>query len=250
MVMPGLPGVTPMPGAASFAQVARVPLSSGSHCPAPASRTCAVAQPPAAYPSESTLGSADSIPCAGFTNPLAPAETTVPAIPPAPAWKFISWSSISTTAGTAESEKAYIIDLKFVEVPANGDKQVMTCPRLTFLEGKPAVVQVGNWVGLTHGTIQDLTTQTNYVSPEDRVRLGSQMRVKVTGLENDWLRVDLAVEKTDVEKADKKSIVVLGKSLRTVQRVRLDKPVKVILSKDKRGAAQSWVEFTVTQEKD
>jgi hypothetical protein len=190
------------------------------------------------------------MPCAGFTNPLAPPGASAPEISPAPEWQFGAWSTISTTGSAAETEKTFIIDLKFVEVPANGDKQVVTCPRLTFLEGKPAVVQVGNWMGLTHGNIQDLTTHANYVSPEDRVRLGSQMRVKVTGLENDWLRVDLAVEKTDVEKADKKSIVVLGKSLRTVQRVRLDKPVKVILTKDRRGAAQSWVEFTVTQEKD
>jgi hypothetical protein len=161
-----------------------------------------------------------------------------------------AWISTSTAGPTTETEKVYIIDLKLVEVPADGDKQVTTCPRLTFPEGKPAVVQVGSWVGLTHGSIQDLTAHANYVSPEDRVRLGSMMRVKVTGLENDWLRVDLALEKSELEKADKRSIVVLGKSLRTVQRVRLDKPVKVILNKDKRGAAQSWVEFTVTQEKD
>jgi hypothetical protein len=145
------------------------------------------------------------------------------------------------------SQRTFTVELKVVEI-RDGKEQECCRPQVTFLEGAPAVVQIGNWVGLSQGCIDDLVTHANYVPPEDRVRLGNTMRVKVvTAGVKDLVRVDLSMEKSEVEMADKSCILLIGKSLRAVQKARLGKAVKLVLDKDAQGTARAWVEFTVRE---
>jgi hypothetical protein len=136
-----------------------------------------------------------------------------------------------------------------VETTAVGKVKKVTCPKLTFLEGKTAVVHVGKCVALKEGSVDDLVQQANYVYAEDQVALGDQVRVKVSTVDKDRVQVDLAVRRSEVERASKSGIVIAGSSVRCVQKVQLGKIVKVVLDRNDHGSARTRVEFKVTEEK-
>jgi hypothetical protein len=152
-------------------------------------------------------------------------------------------------AKDAGSEKAYMLELKMVQTAAGGKEQYVACPRVTFLEGKTATVHVGKCLALKQGTVDDLVEQANYVCPEDQVQLGNLVRVKVTGLTKDRVQVDLTVGHSEVEKASKNGIVVVGSNVRSICKVQLGKVVKLVLDRNAQGSARTRMEFKVTADK-
>jgi hypothetical protein len=180
--------------------------------------------------------------------PMPPCVVPPPLDAPVPAEVV----KLRTAANAAEvqpapSEKAYVLELKMVHI-IGGKEEEMTCPKLTFLEGKTAVVHVGKCLALKQGSVDDLVQQANYVSPQDEVQLGNLVRVKVMGLDKKRVQVDLTVRHSEVEKASKRGIVVVGNSVRSVCKVHLGKVGKLVLDRNDQGAARTRIEFKVTAE--
>jgi hypothetical protein len=152
-------------------------------------------------------------------------------------------------AAETRTEKAYVMEMKLVRTTPGCKEKDITCPKVTFLEGKAAVVHVGKSLALRNGSIDDLVDHGGYVSPEDEVQLGNLVRVKVTGMEKDRVQVDLLVRHEEVDKASKTGIVVVGSSLRSIRKVQLGKVVKLVLDKNDQGGPRTRIEVKVTAEK-
>jgi hypothetical protein len=127
-----------------------------------------------------------------------------------------------------------------------GKENIITCPKVTFDESQHPVVHIGRILSLAEGSVEDLVTQGNQVAPTDQVKLGCVLQAKVTGLGKDMVRVDLSLQRNQVETASKSGIVVVGSSLRAVQKAHLGKWEKVNLGKDEQGTARTRIEFKVT----
>jgi hypothetical protein len=139
-----------------------------------------------------------------------------------------------------------VLELKLV----NAKGRIQACPRLTFLEGQPAVVDVGKCVALVDGSVEDLVSQANYVRPDNAVRLGCSFRVKATGLGQDRVRVDLSVRRSEVASASQSDIIVSTSCLRAIKQVKLGNVVRLTLDKNDQGTPGARVEFKVTAAKD
>jgi hypothetical protein len=153
--------------------------------------------------------------------------------------------------GPAEtrSEKAYVMELKMVRTAPGCKEKEITCPKVTFLEGNAAVVHVGKNLALRNGSIDDLVDLSNSICAEDEVSLGNLVRVKVSGMDQDRVQVDLTVRHHEVDMASKNGIVVVGSSLRSIHKVQLGKVVKLVLEKNDQGGPRTRIEFKVTAEK-
>jgi len=141
------------------------------------------------------------------------------------------------------------MEMKMICCTPGCKEQEITCPKVTFLEGKAAVVHVGKSLALRRGSIDDLVDHANSICPEDEVPLGNLVRVKVTGMDQDRVQVDLTVRHHEVDMASKNGIVVVGSSLRSMHKVQLGKVVKLVLEKNDQGGPRTRIEFKVTAEK-
>jgi hypothetical protein len=140
------------------------------------------------------------------------------------------------------------MELKMMCARPGKQDQCLACPRVTFQEKSTAVVNVCDCLKLTHGSVEDLVSRGGGCSSaEYQVWLGSMIKVKVSERDGDHVRVDLSVRRSEVERASKQGVLVLGQSLRAARKVRLGKVVKLTLDKNDQGMARTWVEFKVTE---
>ncbi len=146
--------------------------------------------------------------------------------------------------------QVYVLEAKLVDACAGKPGHVVACPKMVVAEGKQAVVQAGNSVALNEGSVHDLVSQTAGPNTGRHVFLGSLIKARVEGMDDNQVKIDLVVKHNDVEAAGARDILVLGQHLRTVRTVTLGKSVRVVLDKNDHGAARSYVEFTVTRLED
>jgi hypothetical protein len=168
--------------------------------------------------------------------------------PPPPAPPAVGVTVRSPNSGTSQREKAYMMELSMKESRPGERDRTLHSVQLAFVEGKPAKVHVGSRFALNEGSIQDLLTPAA-VGPEDQVSLGNQVQVKVVGLKAGQVRVDLEVQRNDIETASKDGILIMGSNARMVRKVQLGKPVKLVLDRDDEGKARTRIEFKVTEMK-
>jgi hypothetical protein len=148
-----------------------------------------------------------------------------------------------------KSARAYVVRVKRVEVRPGERDRVRACPLLKCVEGHEATLQLGGSVTLKDGLAQDLDGPA--AAGAEQVPLGSELHVKVTGLDKkEQVRLDLALDTAEVEKVGKKGMVLMGSGLRAVQQIHLGKVVKYVLEKDDQGAARSRVEVMVKEAND
>jgi hypothetical protein len=142
-----------------------------------------------------------------------------------------------------------VVRVKWVEVRPGERDRVRACPLLKCAEGHDTTMQLGGSVMMKDGLAQDLDGPP--AAGAEQVPLGSELHVKVTALDTKGqVRLDLALDTSEVEKVSKKGIVMMGSGLRAVQQVHLGKVVKYVLEKDDQGAARSRVEVMVKEAND
>jgi hypothetical protein len=164
------------------------------------------------------------------------------------------------------SENAYVVDV-IVQEAKTGEKphgvpfsEVRYSSHLTttstgsshvsvaMVEGVMAVVHLGSSVTLHEGNVKDLVTHASYIAPEDnKVQLGQKVQIKVVRADNGLVRMDLTLDRNEIEMASKDGIVVLGNSMRTVQKLKLGKVKIIVLNKDADGTASTWIEVKVRE---
>jgi hypothetical protein len=176
-----------------------------------------------------------------YPNPIPPPPPSSP--PPAPPDRTKAILT-GSSAAAKKVEKIYVLEVKVVKVRPDGKESCQTHPRVTFEESSPAVVHVGSILGLKEGSVADLMTPAASVPPADQVKMGSMFRVTVKALEKDRVRVDLCLQRHEVETASRTGIIVQGHTLRAVQQAQLGKWVKLTLNKD--GAGATRIEFKVS----
>jgi hypothetical protein len=167
------------------------------------------------------------------------------------------------------------LETKVVEVGREGRERVSSSPKLTFRMEMPAVVSQAAPLLLRTGTIHDVLasspppTETNGqafiltrggepTSAEqverreteplaDPAPVGTILHIKASKLpQTDFVRLDLAVQISEVEEANKERIVLTGKTYRMVQRAHLGTPFRLVLERFRTGEPRKWMEFTVS----
>jgi hypothetical protein len=197
---------------------------------------------PASYP----------MPAAYYPEPVAapvslPPPTAV-APPAPPVMPCVAHEAVPASA-RASAHKAYIVELKLVEVRPGKPDHVLCAPKLQVVEGATATMHAGPEVALEHGSVRDLLPPSASRGAEE-VQLGSLVNVKVTRGGHGHARLDLSIQKVEVERATKNGLVMMGSGLRAVQKVHLGKVVKFPLEKDDHGATRCRVELTLNEAED
>jgi hypothetical protein len=120
-------------------------------------------------------------------------------------------------------------------------------PRVTLEEGSTAVVHIGRPLNLSDGTVQDLVNPVAAANPKNQVALGHEFGMTVVTLADDMIRADLTISYREVDSATADGLVVVGKTYRVVQKLKLGNVVKVVLEKDHAGNPRTQLEFKVTR---
>jgi hypothetical protein len=145
-----------------------------------------------------------------------------------------------------KEDVVYVVTLR-MENEGKGHKECNAL-QMAMVEGEKAVAHFGHSVALQNGTVRDLVTPVSYkAQSENQVNLGRSVEVKAVRVENGLVRLDLTMQQNEVENASKDGIMVVGKTVRIVQKVKLGNATKLVLRKDNQGAACSWIEVKVTK---
>jgi hypothetical protein len=88
----------------------------------------------------------------------------------------------------------------------------------------------------------------NETAAED-IHVGFGIRGRVARPEDGRVRFDLILESNELDSASRDDIVVLGSSVRAVQRVRLGQKIEQVLEENDDGEPVLWLEITVSEEK-
>jgi hypothetical protein len=180
----------------------------------------------------------------GLNNaPLTPPPPPPPAPPP------VGVATGKPSTDTVVADKSYIFELNLIDNLPDGTSRNMRRAQMMLVAGKPASIHLGRQLALYDGTVQDLVSPVVVGSKNGAslVSLGVQLQVKVVKLAKGYARVDLTLERNDVDTASKDGIVIKGDSLRVVRKVQLGKPVTLVLDKNDQDPARTRIEFKVTE---
>lgn len=196
---------------------------------------------PAPRPVSWTAPASAILPCAAVTPPC-------PACPADQAERLRASDCLGTRGPRGEQcDRMHVIEIRLVSRGPNGEERVECGPKMTVMDGATAVMQQGSCIALQDGSVQDLVRCSHTVKPEDQVHLGFSLTARAESLEDDRVRLDVQLRRSEVEQATQDGIVVLGSTVRTALKVKVGKPVKVVVEKDDEGEARCWVELTVRQ---
>ncbi len=131
-------------------------------------------------------------------------------------------------------EKQFCIETRLMEMRSGRQEQVQFAPKVTVLEGQPASVTVCGGVA-----------RAGYRSDTVPEGFDGMLQVQVEELDSGNLLLDLTVQKNTVEKCGKDGTVIQCRRLAAIQEVKPGKPTKLVLDKDDRGGARSWLEVVV-----
>jgi hypothetical protein len=137
----------------------------------------------------------------------------------------------------AAAQRQYVILSRLMEAGADRPKEVLGLPKLTVDEGQLMPLRIADGP-------QDLLEQ---VVLDEKIKIGTFFDVRVKRLGANKVRLVLAFQRNEVEKASVSEIRVLGNSLQAIQDVELHNPVRMVFQKDAGGSAQRWVEITVDE---
>jgi RNA polymerase sigma factor (sigma-70 family) len=136
------------------------------------------------------------------------------------------------------AQREYVIMSRLMEAGADQPEEVLRLPKLTLDDGQFAPLHI------TDGP-QNLLDK---VVLDEKIKIGTFFDVRVRRLAGNKVRLVLGFERNEVDKSTVSEIRVLGNSVQAIQDVELHKPVKIVLQRDAKGSAQSWVEITVDEQ--
>jgi thioredoxin-related protein len=155
--------------------------------------------------------------------------------------------------------KEYCLEMKLVQAQEDGEPKEFPLPRVTMMQGRWFTMFQGKTVTLKEGTIQDLLAETaektlavrvadKNVLPtkEDDVLVGVVIRAKVATLAAKLVRLDLVIQKNELDSASRDDIVVVGNSVRSAQRIPTGEAFNHVLDEDADGNPLLWLEMRVT----
>ena len=219
---------------------------------------------------------------AGLPSPTSPpfgpgySPTLLPLSYPPPPWSSGYPSYPYFQRFTPAPTKEMVLNLRLMEAQAAGPKELQSWPNLKIEADGTFEVARGGTLTLRTGTVQDLLAgqtplptvpappptfvpagygsmnrlslppSVNGFSP-DEVPIGTAMQGKVTKLADNRVRLDLTLEKSEVENAGKESLLIAAKTYQLAQRLQLGQRTKAILQNDAIGEAKLWLELTVTE---
>jgi hypothetical protein len=178
-------------------------------------------------------------------------------------------------------DKEYALEMRLVEERDDGKRKETPLPRVTMMQGRWFTMFQGKTVTLKDGSIQDLLASALQKEPaapkkasavllqgswpqtrtleltDDDVPVGLVIRGKVTTLDSKNVRLDLIIQKNELDSASRDSIEVVGSSLRSAQRIAIGKSPERngkltgelwfnhVLEEDDDGAPLVWLEVRV-----
>jgi hypothetical protein len=137
-----------------------------------------------------------------------------------------------------ERGKEYVVQLKLLEIGPDRHTHVLSRPQVCLLENQLACVEI-------NPNHQELPSEIADIG--DKLKIGLLVLLKVKSLDAETALLQLDVQHQAVRKARKQDTQIVGNTLRAVKEVELGEPVKFVMSSDRKGRAQRWVEATVKQ---
>lgn len=133
-----------------------------------------------------------------------------------------------------ENPVQYCLQVLVYELTPDGEETILSRPQVVTLEGQEAFVQVGGEIAIPPakegGFVEYLTH-------------GLTMRTKVNATKPGRVRLDLKVEKNEVDRSDKNGVRIAGKTLRCVETIRLGRSADFLVGEDANGT-ETWVQIT------
>jgi hypothetical protein len=150
----------------------------------------------------------------------------------------------------ANEDREYTVETRIIQKRA-GDEATTQPPKATIVRGQPITINVCDCVNIRDGSIYDFAgdfTSGRFARCEpETVSAGITLRLKVTAAESGRIRLDANLRLSELVEATRDGLQINEKSCRIIRRVESGKPVKVVLSEDEHGEAQSWMFVTVTE---
>lgn len=162
-----------------------------------------------------------------------------------------------------KQDKEYVLEMKLMAAKGEGDPEELALPRVTMMQGRWFTMFQGKTVTLKDGSIQDLlangpdkgqvslTVDTQPQAKknkqcEDDVMVGVIIRARVTTLQAKLLRLDLIIQKNELDSASRDDIIVVGNSVRSAQRIPVGEAFNHVLEESEDGSPLVWLEVRVT----
>ncbi len=169
-------------------------------------------------------------------------------------------------------QKYYTIELKVHELDENGKPRSIHMPKVAVREGDDFSIAQEQCIPLQHGTIRDLLPAANMADSNARrtsrrsmikrcahnpqpeplktLQTGMVWNGKITPSIGDRVSIDLSLSMRDVDSADRDGIVVTGRSMQVVRKIKLGQIAEVIVGRDAEGNPCRWVEVAVNEQID
>ena len=157
-----------------------------------------------------------------------------------------------------KQDNEYALEMKLVLAQEDGEPKETWLPKITEMQGRWFTLFQGKTVTLKDGSIQDLLANTEdkgsvvlltgkNVCPtkEDDVPVGLVIRGKVTTLDAKLVRLDLIIQKSELDSASRDDIVVVGSSVRSAQRIPTGQAFNHVLQENEDGEPMVWLEVRV-----
>ncbi len=146
----------------------------------------------------------------------------------------------------------YTIDVKLYELDKDGRTSTLPMPQASVAEGDEySVGDARQCIALRHGTIRDLLPADNGAiasngrEPAETLDAGIVWKGKIAATEDDRVSVDLSFCSNDVNSADLEGIVMTGRWMRVVRKMRLGQNTEVVIDRDSEGKPARWLEVVV-----
>jgi hypothetical protein len=141
----------------------------------------------------------------------------------------------------------WFLEMKLIEAQPSGEAKVVQVWLKIEVrqDGSFAEEEFAKFT-LVSGSAQDLVASAKLpaTSPFDVAKIGTCVRGRITEIDAKRIRVDLGLENREVENANKRRLVIAGRSYRIAQQVRLGERTKIVLQND--GDPKLWLELKVT----
>jgi len=144
-----------------------------------------------------------------------------------------------TAEKVSPEARAYVLETKLMEAWPGEKENVLCCPRVAMLELERAQVSIS----IDDGAVP---TGNARVKVPGRIDMTFQVKPRPDGHVN----LELSVQRDKVMNSGRKGTVVFCNCLQASRQVKLGEPTKMVLHKDDRGNACTWVEVTVREEQE
>jgi hypothetical protein len=155
-----------------------------------------------------------------------------------------------------ELDKEYTLELTWVEGQGN-DQTRLQFPRVTACQTRWFSVMHSDGLDVGNGTIRDVARRAGHelrpCSADDSTRepnvvqTGHTYRGRMTPVEKGRIRLDLELQRAELDEVNREGLVVAGQAYRIVRLVQPGQAAKVVLQRDADGRPQSWLDLTITE---